>query len=111
MAKAMTIRYTTEAITVTLRGIDLTNYKVLFTISQGAASSATTVTITNPRKVIDDGDTILYVGMTQAQSGGLKAGKAKVQVNWIDSSGTRGATDIVDVTIGENLIPEVITYA
>lgn len=107
MASAATIRYTTDVMTITLRGIDLTGYRVLVTVSQGSAS---TVTITNPTRSVSDGDTTLYVSMTQQQSGNLRAGRAKMQVNWINSAGDRGATDVIDVVVGENLVPEVISY-
>jgi hypothetical protein len=108
MASAETIRYTTDVMTITLRDLDLTNHKVLVTVSQGSANA---VTITNPPRTVEDGDTTLYVSMTQQQSGALTAGRAKMQVNWIDSNGNRGATDTIDVVVGENLLPEVISYA
>ena len=107
MASAATIRYTTDVMTITLRGLDLTGYKVLVTVQQGSANA---VTITNPTRVVEDGNTTLYVSMTQQQSGRLSAGRAKMQVNWINSNGTRGATDVIDVIVGENLVPEVISY-
>lgn len=107
MASAATIRYTTDVMTITLRGIDLTGYRTLVTVSQG---SATTVTINNPTKSVEGGNTTLYVSMTQQQSGNLSAGRAKMQVNWINGSGDRGATDVIDVVVGENLVPEVISY-
>ena len=52
---------------------------------------------------------ILSVGLTQAESGIFRPNvPVEIMVNWTYADGKRGASDITTVTVGKNLIPEVL---
>lgn len=97
-------RYTTPTLTITVKGVDLTNTSVYVTLAQYEQS----VTIENPPMSYDGENTVLEVDMSQIQSGSFQRGNAKIQVNWKDTQGKRDATVIKSVCIGDNLLREVI---
>lgn len=48
------------------------------------------------------------VYFSQAESLQFEVGSVDVQLNWTYSNGARACTDIIRVTVGENLVPEVL---
>ncbi len=48
------------------------------------------------------------VYFSQADSLKFSAGSIDIQLNWTYSNGARACTDIIRVTVGENLVPEVL---
>lgn len=56
------------------------------------------------------GESLMYVDLTQAQTGGLVPGRCNVQANIVDSNGYRAATKWANVYVGGNLITEVLQY-
>ena len=102
------IAWTTPTIPILVKGIETTNeYSVYFTISQGCSE----VTVEPFDSAQADDGIIFYIGLTQEQTGAFTAGKAKVQANIIDASGYRAASNKQTVTIGSNLIDEVLQDA
>lgn len=103
------ITWTTPTIPVHVRHANLvaTGCHVLVTIAQQGCAS---VTVEDPPMAYDsDTDTTtLLVGLTQEQCGSLHPGPAKVQVNAVDWSGWRVASDQATATLGSNLIREVL---
>lgn len=96
-------RYTTPTIELTVEGVDLAGNRVWVSFRQAARKLDV-----EPESMAKDGnDTVLLVSLTQAQTSKLKRGKARVQVNWV-GGGKRGATDIVEFEVAENLLERVI---
>lgn len=52
----------------------------------------------------------IFVELTQLQTAGFVVGPVLVQVNWIDSDGVRGATDIATFQMKDNLLTKEIAY-
>lgn len=50
------------------------------------------------------------VTLTQEQSGRFRPGRAKAQVNWISSDGTRLATKAGWIEVDENILDRVVSY-
>lgn len=98
------IQYTTPTLHLIVEGADLTEHEVYVTISQGGRE----VTITDGEVTLDGEDTHIRVPLTQLQTGAMRHGKAKVQVNWTDQSGHRDATTIADVEVTDNLMKRVV---
>lgn len=101
------IQYTTPKTVLTVSGIDLTNYTVYVTFSQGNNK----LTIENPEVTVDGENTVISVTLTQEQTGSFDYSlPCRVQVNWIDSDGTRNATMVKKTAVFENLLSEVIAH-
>lgn len=99
-------RYTTPTHRLRVKGVDLTGYDVLVTYRQRENG----VTVKNPAMEYDGTDTLLTVPMTQLQTGGFTNGRAEVQVNIIDQSGYRAASNILLVALRDNLLAKVVRY-
>lgn len=101
-------QYTTPTITLTVEGIDLTGYGVYVTFQQGQ----TKLTIEDPTMeavtVQQVTNTVISVPLSQLQTASFDYGKALVQVNWTDGTGSRNATDIGEIGIGINLLDQVV---
>lgn len=97
-------RFTTPTITLTVEGIDLTKYKLYVTFKQGYIK----FTKTDVTASADNGNTVITVNLTQEETGKLKKGSCKVQINWMDDNGRRNAVDIGVIEVDENLLDEVI---
>lgn len=96
-------RYTTPTIDLTVEGWDLSGAEAFVTFRQG------------PRKVTFDGLTATYdgtdstvsVSLSQLQTAQFQPGVIDVQVNWVEG-GTRNATEIRQVDVGQNLLDEEV---
>lgn len=98
------IRATTPTYILTLpesAEIDLTEQaKVYFSITQGRVKIKKVVTPTDAKTV--------EVTLTQNETLNLKAGSAEIQLNWIDTGGSRGATYVSTVRVDKQLLDEVL---
>lgn len=101
-------RYTTPTMALIINKPELTDAAALFvTFKQG--SNVLT---------IDDNITItptdtgvqLEVELTQLQTSGFNPGNAQIQVNWLETDGKRGATEVASVSITDNLLNSVLPY-
>ena len=54
--------------------------------------------------------TTILASLTQEQTGSLRPGKAKVQVNWVGIGSFRDATTIREVDVLSNLLDRVVEY-
>ena len=100
-------RYTTPTLPLVLTGGDVTrNCKVYLSIAQGDKTLKLEVTKITPMLC----GTLLEVPLSQIQTGGFCPGKVALQVNVIDASGYRAATDIKYYNLGSNILSEVIEY-
>lgn len=106
------INYTTPSITLEVEGIDLTdNQDVYVTIVQGAVeltkkNEALTISYNSQTEV----STIVF-SLTQEESASFQfARAAQLQVNFINASGVRDATNIASIDVLKNLLDEVIAY-
>ena len=103
------INYTTPSITLTVEGVDLTEYDVYVSLEQGThelvkTGSALVVST-------DEEDTIITFTLTQEESAAFSFGKSvSIQVNWINESGVRDATEIKTISVMRNLLDKVISY-
>lgn len=105
------INYTTPTIILTIEGVDLTGQDIYVTIEQGKTEltkhgSDLTVTTETVQQVTN---TIVEFTLTQLESAAFCFNKgASIQVNWISSTGVRGATEIKNIRVMRNLLDEVI---
>ena len=65
-------------------------------------------TITKTGNDIDVTAQQVDVYFSQADSLSFSSGTIEVQLNWTDTDGSRAATNIIKVVIGDNLLPEVL---
>ena len=106
-------RFTTPTRTLTVEGQDLTGCDVVVSYRQRMGNSMidNAVDIDDATVTYDGSDSTITVGLTQLQTAGFVAGKrCMVQVNWINSSGVRKATDVAYVPVSDNLYEEEMTY-
>lgn len=104
-------RYTTPTITLTVSGIDLSDYDVYVTFKQKnvlITKSDEDVTVSYDS---EDDVTTISVYLTQSETAQFDAKyECKAQINWITSSGVRKATKIKPISIESNLLNEEIDY-
>ena len=98
------ITWTTPTLMITLKGVRIENASYVVTVTQ----SGTSYTFDTPEVETVGCNTVLSVDMTQEQTASLTPGMVKVQVNWTDGFGHRGATKIKSVSFGDNLLKEVL---
>lgn len=104
------IRGTTPDYLLTVVGYNLTGTTVFVTLGQGSHE----VTLTGDRLTIlyDDNDrSRITFRLTQQETLSLGEGMAKIQVRFIDETGTALATNIGTVAVKPVLYEEVIAYA
>ena len=107
------INYTTPTISLTVEDVDLTGNDVYVSLEQGK----TELTKTGTDLIIDtetqgqQTDTTITLTLSQTESASFDFGKSvSVQVNWINSSGVRDATEIKTIGVMRNLLDKVISY-
>lgn len=107
------INYTTPSISLTVENRDLTSADVYVTIEQGfveLVKKGTDLTITTDTHNQITDTNIVFV-LSQEESAMFKFGQsAAIQVNWINASGVREATEIKGVGVMRNLLDRVIAY-
>ena len=106
------IAWTTESMTIRLP-VDLTGAQAVVSVEQFAdfSTAPTVIKDESPTVTVSDGQTTVEAVFTQAQTGQLRAGVAKVQCNWVFSDGTRDAMAEVEVEVRHNQLQAVMTYA
>lgn len=118
------IRFTDAVHTLVVEGIDLTSsnqvyvtYAQIFPDDVQSHSrdfktmdknDITKVTINNPVVTKSGSNSLVSVSLSQLQTGSFKPGQVRVQVNWIDSSNKRHATDVEIIDVPDNLLDAVI---
>lgn len=101
------IAWTTPTKPLLIKGADLTGCKVTVDIEQGC----TIVSVIDPPMSYTAGEgTTLMPTLTQEQTGSLRPGPAKLQVNAITQAGYRAATKKVSVSVGDNIRKEPMAY-
>lgn len=107
----MAIRYTTPALTLVVRGVDLSGADaVVVSLRQRmrGRTNAHEVDVDDATATYDGTDTTLVAALTQEQTAGFVADQpVSVQVNWTEGT-DRMATTIALVPWGENLLDEVM---
>lgn len=105
------INYTTPSITLEVEGVDLTSRDTYVTIVQGSielTKKGTDLTINYDSQ--KDISTIVF-SLTQKESASFQfARSAQLQVNFINASGVRDATNIASIDVLKNLLDEEISY-
>lgn len=105
------INYTTPSITLEVEDVDLTAQDVYVTIVQGSieltkSGQALTISYDSETEV----STIVFT-LSQAESAQFAFSRsAQLQVNFINASGVRDATNIAQIDVLKNLLDEEITY-
>lgn len=106
------IRYTTPILPLEVEGIDLTeNQDVYVTLKQGRITltkknSDLTISYDSEKEL----STITF-SLTQTESAAFNIDKAvDIQVNYINSSQVRDATNIANIPVMRNLLDEEISY-
>lgn len=101
------IQFTTPAVTLTVKGVTFDGTeKVWVSIRQADKK----IDIDDATVDASGTDPVITFVLTQEQTAGLSIGAALVQVNWVTTGEERGATDIVTVNVGRNLLDEVKSY-
>ena len=107
------INYTTPTISLTVEGVDISSDDVYVTLEQGSheltkyGDDLIISTETHGQQT----DTTIVFTLTQEESASFKInGQVSIQVNFIDSSGVRSATEIKNIGVMRNLLDEVIAY-
>ena len=107
------INYTTPTISLTVEGVDLSGMDVYVSLEQGQKELTKTGDdlIIEPIIGAETTDTKITFTLTQEESATFNFGKSvSVQVNFINSSGVRDATEIKTIPVMRNLLDEVIAY-
>lgn len=99
-------RYTTPTLVITIDKPELIDTSGIYvTFAQGAQlltiNSDIDVTATETGVQLE-------LELTQLQTAGFVPGRAQLQVNWLESNGNRGATEIATINITDNLLNQVI---
>lgn len=103
-------RGTTPTIPIRIKGIDLTDAKLFLTFESPTRKQ---LTLESPRDFeveLDGEDTVGYVGLTQEQTLMLSASNHAVQIRWVESDGTAGATKTQQINVKDVLLKGVIHY-
>ena len=107
------INYTTPSISLVVESVDLTGNDVYVTLEQGSheltktGSDLIITTDTHGQQT----DTEIVFTLSQTESASFNISKSvSVQVNWINASGVRDATEIKTIGVMRNLLDEVIEY-
>ena len=103
------IRYTTPAISLLVEGKDLTGQDVYVSLEQGKTKLTKTGTDL-VMTVTEEGTEIVFT-LSQTESAMFDYGTSvSIQVNFINSSGVRDATESKSIGVMRNLLDEVIAY-
>lgn len=105
--------YTTPTIMLTVEDKDLTGYDVYVSLEQGKielTKSGNDIMI-DTETVGQITNTVISFVLSQEESAMFRFNASvAVQVNWIDASGAREATEIKGIEVMRNLLDEVIQY-
>lgn len=106
------IRYTTPILPLEVEGVDLsTNEDVYVTLEQGSVEltkSGSDLTIEYDSQT--EISTITFT-LTQEESAAFNISKSvAIQVNFINASGVRDATNIATIPVMRNLLDKVVNY-
>lgn len=100
------IRYTTPTHTHIVDDVDLTGCDVYVSYKQGSREAH----FPADEVVLEDGNSKITVDLSQKQTGGFKAGKVSVQINWIYPDGRRDAVASKTIEVLDNLLAKVVYY-
>lgn len=103
-------RGTTPTLPIRVKGVDLTDCRIFLTFEGPTRKQ---LTLECPRDFtveLDGEDTVGEVELTQEQTLMLSAANHAVQIRWIESDGTAGATKIQQVSVKDVLLKGVIHY-
>lgn len=100
------IRYTTPTHEHVVHGIDLSGYDVYVSYRQGSK----TLNVKADAVSYDGTDSTVTVSLSQPQTGRFRAGKVRVQINWVTSDGKRNAVRPKDMDMDDNLMERVVAY-
>ena len=106
------VNYTTPTITLKVEDVNISSgYDVYATLEQGKyklTKSGSDLTLTT-ETVQQHTNTIITFELSQEESASFDYSRyVNVQVNWINSSGKRAATEIKTIEVMRNLLNEVI---
>ena len=106
------VQYTTPTITLKVEDLNIsTGYDVYATLEQGKTKlTKTGADLTLTTEIVQQiTNTIITFELSQTESAKFNyARECRVQVNYINSSGKRGATEIDIIEVMENLLDRVI---
>ncbi len=107
------INYTTPTISLTVEGVDISSNDVYVSLVQGIneltkTGSDLNISVSTVGQITNTDITLV---LTQEESASFDYNRnVSVQVNWINSSGVRAATEIKAIDVMRNLLDEVIEY-
>ena len=102
--------YTTPTLTFRVKGVDITAEDHIYvTFADHTESRVLTKADGELTVSLNDEDTDVSVTLSQAETKIFRPNThASAEINWCNSSGTsRGATEIVDIIIKNNLLKEI----
>lgn len=100
-------RYTTPTMAMVIEKPEVADATAIYvTFKQGSVlltlSDGITVTPTETGVQLE-------VELTQLQTAGFEPGRAQIQVNWLEESGKRFATEIAYINITDNILAQTIS--
>jgi hypothetical protein len=103
----MIIQWTNPDVECVVHGVDLTGCKVWVSLQQGKTRE---IDVDDVDVSYADDATTAIAHLTQSQTGTLKTGSVKVQVNWITPEGKRDATYVKEEEVYVNLLEREVSY-
>lgn len=107
------INYTTPTLSLTVEGVDLSGMDTYVSLEQGQKELTKTGENLTIEPIVGEEttDTKIAFTLTQEESAMFNFGKSvSLQVNFINASGVRDATEIKTIPVMRNLLDEVIAY-
>lgn len=94
---------TTPTFVLTFEDIDLTTAAHVYVTFKGAGG-----TVTKSDDDLTVTETMISVYLSQAETLALSKGAVAIQANWTFDGGDRAASEIVNYSLSENLLPKVV---
>lgn len=104
-------RGTTPTLPVRIMGVDATDAKIFVTIKDRKKKTILTLTSADDfTPVLEDGNTLCELELTQAQTLLFEAGECEVQARWVNAEGKANATEKAVFCMKDVLLKGVIAY-
>lgn len=103
-------RGTTPTIPIRIKGVDLTDAKLFFTIQSKGGKQWTFTTPEDFTVEFDGEDTVGEITLSQKQTFNFNAATHEAQIRWVTPDGFADATVKRPITVEDVLLKEVIQY-
>lgn len=105
-------RGTTPTLPIRIMGVDVTESKIFVTIKDRKKKTLLTLESgENFTPVLEDGNTLCEIELSQEQTLTFEVGECEIQARWVDENGKADATDTCVLCMKDVLLKDVIHYA